>query len=405
MAAPAPPRLRVLHVVPSFFPAVVYGGPAICVYELARAQQAAGHEVRVLTSDANGRDAEGRAVPLRGLGGPLASRWVTEYGVPTYYAKVRLGEDLAPRLVPLVLEGLRECDLVHVTGVFSATSLLGLAMASLSLGRRRPVVLSPNGALMPWALARRRERKQAVLRMLAPLLRMVTGWHVTSVEEEQSLFDTGLVRAGAEVAVIPNGAALPAAGSLCQKTPDALKLLTLGRLHPVKNLELALATLAELRRRGHEATLTLAGPATPGDRYPDTLLGLAERLGVRERIRLPGLVLDEEKRRLLAESDVLLLSSHMENFGNVVIEALAHGTPVVAVQGTPWQILATARVGAHVTPTPQAMADAVLALREAATQDPAALAERCRTLVADRYTWPAVARHMDELYRRVIAKS
>src|SRR5437870_2301400 len=80
---------RILHVTPSFYPAHRYGGPALALYELCRAQLRAGLEVRVLTSDADGG---GR---LAGLGG----RWVGDHGVSTYYGRVACGEDIAPELL------------------------------------------------------------------------------------------------------------------------------------------------------------------------------------------------------------------------------------------------------------------------------------------------------------------
>src|SRR5947209_18768292 len=47
-------RLRVLHVMPWFYPAMIYGGPAQSVHDLARATSRAGCKVRVLTTNANG---------------------------------------------------------------------------------------------------------------------------------------------------------------------------------------------------------------------------------------------------------------------------------------------------------------------------------------------------------------
>jgi hypothetical protein len=46
--------MRVLHVSPSFYPALMYGGPVMALYQLCLSQLAAGHLVTVLTSDAAG---------------------------------------------------------------------------------------------------------------------------------------------------------------------------------------------------------------------------------------------------------------------------------------------------------------------------------------------------------------
>ena len=83
--------LRVLHVVPSFYPALGYGGPIHALYELCLAQVAAGRSVRVLTSDADGA---GGRLPR------LAGRWVEDFGLPTWYAPVLRAQDAqAPNVV------------------------------------------------------------------------------------------------------------------------------------------------------------------------------------------------------------------------------------------------------------------------------------------------------------------
>ena len=88
LASAAAPR-RILHLSPSFHPAYQYGGPVAALYDLCRAQLDAGLLVRVLTSDADG---PGRR--LYGVGGRLCD----DYGVPTFYGRVRLGEDIALEL-------------------------------------------------------------------------------------------------------------------------------------------------------------------------------------------------------------------------------------------------------------------------------------------------------------------
>ena len=52
-----------------------------------------------------------------------------------------------------------------------------------------------------------------------------------------------------------------------------------------------------------------------------------------------GRLSEEEKNKLYANAKCTLLLSKSENFGNVVIESLAQGTPVIASKGTPWQEL------------------------------------------------------------------
>lgn len=424
--AAAEPGQRVLHVTPSFYPAHGYGGPIASLYALCLAQRAAGLDVRVLTSDAAGR---GRRLP--GLGG----RWTAQFGVPTYYARRRLGEATVPGLVPQLVREIRNlgrrCGLVHVTGLWNSTSVLALALARLL---RRPVVLSPRGALLPQALrqGRGRARKLQALRLLGPLLAGVAGWHVTSDEEAQALRALqaqGLLGAGAPIAVIPNGVRLPepiAAGPSGRATGGPPRVLLLGRVHPVKNLELAIDALRALRQLCHPgepgqavdrldaAELIIAGPgADTGDTgdtggtgdggYVAALRAQAERLGLGGAVRFPGLVIGDEKDALLRRADVLWLCSHLESFGNVVVEALAQGTPVVAVRATPWRLLEEEGVGRWVEPRPEALATATAELLlQRRGADGERLSARCRAVAAERFSWPVIAAAMRDFYGRVL---
>ncbi len=104
---------------------------------------------------------------------------------------------------------------------------------------------------------------------------------------------------------------LPAKGPL---------LLALGRFHVNKAFDVLLAALA----RVPEAVLCLAG-AGPLERE---LRAQAAGLGVADRVAFPGWWKDVGS--LFAAADLCVCPSRLEPFGNVVIEAWAHGVPVVA---------------------------------------------------------------------------
>ena len=98
----------------------------------------------------------------------------------------------------------------------------------------------------------------------------------------------------------------------------------------------------------------------------------------------------------------LILPSYTENFGGVVIDALAFGLPVLTSAATPWQHLEAAGCGQTFALAPEVLAGV---LRVFVSQTDGARREaglKGRALVEAWYTWDAVGRRMAEAYRTLI---
>jgi glycosyltransferase involved in cell wall biosynthesis len=108
-------------------------------------------------------------------------------------------------------------------------------------------------------------------------------------------------------------------------------LLFLGRLHPVKGCDLLIEAFSRIAACQPDLDLVLAGP-DPGSQQ-DALSELASRLGVARRIHWTGPVAGPLKAGLLKGAEALVLPSHHENFGMVVVEALSCATPVLLSTG------------------------------------------------------------------------
>src|SRR5690554_3686578 len=80
-------------------------------------------------------------------------------------------------------------------------------------------------------------------------------------------------------------------------------------------------------------------------------------LNLLEKVEFKGHVQGVDKENLHAES-MAVLPSETENFGNVVVESLNQGTPVIASKGTPWEMLEKFNSGFHVVNTPQNLSSA-----------------------------------------------
>ncbi|MEO1367306.1 MAG: glycosyltransferase family 4 protein [Acidobacteriota bacterium] len=135
-------------------------------------------------------------------------------------------------------------------------------------------------------------------------------------------------RLGLETRVIPNVLDLDAYPFARRRRLDApLDLLWLRTFHPIYRPQAAVDALAELRRRGVDARLTLAGQ----DKGLEAeCRSLVEARGLTGRVRFPGFLDADGKRRELSGHDVYLHTNAVDNTPVTVLEAAAHGLPVVA---------------------------------------------------------------------------
>lgn len=163
-------------------------------------------------------------------------------------------------------------------------------------------------------------------------------------------------------------------------------VLSAGRLSAQKDFPTLVRAFAALRAR-REARLVILGGATADDKTESRqqdLLALAESLGVAADMDLVGYM--PNPYAFMARASVFALSSAWEGFGNVLVEALACGCPVVSTDCPhgPAEILDGGRYG-RLTPVgdAEAMADA-LAATIASTPDRAMLHRRAEDFTVDR---------------------
>lgn len=108
------------------------------------------------------------------------------------------------------------------------------------------------------------------------------------------------------------------------------------RLHPNKGFDILLKAFSIVHKEKPEAKLILGGDGPERE----NLQKLAKILNIEEAVTFAGALPRENVRLLMAESACFVLSSHVETFGVVVIEALSQGTPVVATKcGGPESII------------------------------------------------------------------
>jgi glycosyltransferase involved in cell wall biosynthesis len=369
-------------VSPSFYPSKAYGGTIRSGYGLCRGLAQLGCEVRVLTTDTDGL---GRVLGVAG------DREVQVDGLRVRYCHKWLRHSVSPALLRVLPAYVEWANVVHLTAVYSFPTFPTLFFCRLF---NKPVVWSPRGALQRWEGSSRVVHKwlwESICQKLAPKNNLVL--HVTSqAEAEQSLRRFPKLRA----VVIRNGVDVPQ--NLRRSASNGkLRLLYLGRLHPIKGIETLLGACGIVESLSLDWHLYIAGAGSPP--YVDFLKSKARELGLSKQVEFVGEVFDERKEALFAQSDVVLVPSHTENFGIVVAESLAHGVPVIASKGTPWVGLETNRCGLWVDNDPESLATAI---RKICTLPLQEMGQRGKQWMEKEFSWDSVSGEMLAVYRECI---
>ena len=291
-------------------------------------------------------------------------------------------------------------DVAHIHGLWTPWPV---RLARHFASRGAKVVWSPHGMLTPWAMHYKWLKKTVAWWLYQRrALAKADLLHVTMASEEEDIRRLGLANPSV---VAPLGVTLPAPRP--SRTPDAKSartLLFLSRVHPKKglvNLMDAWGALTSAERAGWR--IVIAGPSEDG--YVDEVMARARQNGVAESVSAVGPVFGAAKDDLYASSDVFVLPSFSENFGSVVIEALAQGVPVITTKGTPWGELETERCGWWIDVGVEPLAAVLRAAMALSDDDRAAMGARGRALVAAKYQWPAIGRQMLAAYESILGSN
>ncbi len=371
-------RIRVAHVVPSFYPAHAYGGPIRSVYALCDSLASLGCEVRALTTNTNGLDA---VLPVD------TGREHVLDGFSVRYCPRRLRHSVSPELLRVLPEYVRWADVVHLTAVYNFPTFPTFAAA-----RRygKPMVWSPRGALQRWAGSKRPVLKslwERVTREIAPDSVVL---HVTSEQEKiESLRRFPDFRAE----VIPNGIEIPPLISHYENK-GRLRLLFIGRIDPKKGIENLLDACAQL---SFPWSLTIAGGGDAA--YVETIRQRIENLQLSAKVTMTGEVLDDDKEAVFRDADICVVPSFTENFAIVVAESLARAIPVIASHGTPWRDIEKHGCGMWVDNSPASLAAAITQLHRAPLRE---MGDRGRAWMESEFSWQSIGERMLALYEEVI---
>jgi len=391
--------MKILHVIPNYVPAYIYGGPVKSTHDLCRALCAKGVDSLVLTTDANGKSnldvALNTVVNVDGVKVIYCRRDYPRW----YYYSAGLAKAVAANI--------SNYDLVHIHSVYLYPTF---AAAAISRRVKKPYIINPLGAFDPHLIGFRSSLKKNIyIRLIERRnISCASMIHASSVYEKEAIVSMGVKT---PVAVVPRGLNIEeyqkpeGAYDLKARYPQLngkRVILFLGRVDPQKGINLLLEAFKMISEVMKDAYLVIAGPAE--ERYLRILKQYCAENNMAKRIIFSGSLFGEDKVSVLYGADVFVLPSFKESFGISVLEAMAVRLPVVVTRRVGLAPDIEEYSSGIVTDyDPRQISDAVLGLL-ADENKRKNMAANARRLVEERFLWENMSNAMISVYNSILNK-
>ncbi len=300
---------------------------------MAKALTARGYDITIVTTD------------VMTHGKTKTNNWLsTDYGKVIYWREAL--HQLPFRLIWTAMQQIKKHDCIHLTSIFYPPSFI---LAFFAVWYNKPLIWSPRGELDVLALVYNSWKKRPLLYLIRQFLCKRVVFHSTSNDESRRI--KAIMGLKARYCEIPNYMLIPK--RMERKRKDRF-ILCVGRIHPKKALENLIAAIPLLT---HQCQFIIAGDHN--NEYGKKLQYQVNSLDLKNKIFFIGHIEDDDKEQHYANAYFSIMPSHTENFGNVVIESLAQGTPVIASKGSPWAMLESEKAGFWADNSPENLAKAI----------------------------------------------
>lgn len=261
------------------------------------------------------------------------------------------------------------------------------------------VVYTPHGMLEPWIMKRHYWTKKFPASLLFQKrgIQIANVIHATAESEKHNLTQLGWNN---NIEVIPNCVEIDKI-TMKESWIRNKNILFLSRVHVKKGINFLIEATANLKTELQGYTINIAGEGE--ESYINELKQLASKLGVENLIHFIGGVYGDKKWELFKKADLFVLPTHSENFGIVVAEALACGTPVITTQGTPWQELESYHCGWWAEIGTEATTKALKEFLQCTETQLEQMGKNGRKLIEEKYSSQKVAQDMVELYKKSLS--
>jgi glycosyltransferase involved in cell wall biosynthesis len=385
--------LKILHVIRSLDPQG--GGPIEFLKSISAEWTKSGHSCDLVTLDAPSDQLISQSPLTTFALGPAAS--------PGYVSGQGYG--YSPRLAPWMKEHSSFYDVVIVHGLWNYASFgswRGLRKAGV------PYFVFTHGMLDPWfneAFPIKTALKTIFWKALENrVLRDACGVLFTTTEERDLAgrsfrpYSVRPIVVGLGTSDV-QGEATVQRLAFRQRMPELdgrRFILFLSRIHPKKGIDLLISAFARQSEMQPDLDLVVAGPDQVGLR--STLQSLAADIGVGSRVHWPGMLTGDAKFGAFRAAEFFALTSHQENFGIAVAEALALSKPVLITNKVNiWRDIQEDQAGIVVNDDLEGVSNGLSELCAMSLEKREALSNNARRCFDERYDLGRIAISMIDL--------
>lgn len=381
--------MKVLHIAASLSPD--WGGPANVTLELSEALGKKGVAVTIFAISKGEYIEEIKGVTIRTFPESSLSNLWTSY---------------SPRLSRALKKEIFNFDLIHIHELWHYPHYAGYKAAK---NANRPFIVSIHGGLEPWCLKHKAFKKRIYsIFIQKKILKEASGIHVNTQREIKNILN---FVENKNIFVVPNGIKLEEFRILPNKEivenlyPEIKNkkiILFLGRIHPIKGLDILAKAFSKVLEKKRDIQLMIAGPGNSS--YKLQIVKILKEENALNNTTFTGMLMGDIKLAALNKADIFILPSYSEGFSIAILEAMASRIPVIITKNCNFDEVEKIEAGKVINANVNELSNAIIELLD----NPELcrkMGDRGKIFVDEQYSWDKIADMMINEYEKIIKKS
>lgn len=381
--------MKILHITASM--SSEWGGPTKVVAELTEKLVEKGNEITIFSPFRQGEELEvvkPKGVKLRLFHQSFIDKLWTSYSLELQRA---------------VQEEVNNFDIIHIHEIWHYPHYIAYKAAKKA---GKPYVITIHGALDPWCLDYKSFKKKIYSLLIQKrILKESSVIHAVTNEEVKQIKN---FISNNNISIIPNGINpedfinLPSRKELERLYPKLIGkkvLFFLGRIHPIKGLDLLVKVFGIIARERDDVRLLIAGPDSDG--YEAKVKQILEKERALDKVIFTGMLEGRNKLAALGGADIFILPSYSEGFSMAILEAMICKLPVIITHQCNFSEVAEVEAGIVIESDTKSLAQALSRLLNAPHLCKE-MGENGRKLVLKNFTWDKIADKMIKVYEEIL---